>query len=728
MGGKKKSTNNTNNKASSSSSSSGEKTKSNVKKESKEKKEVTTTIVAKEKTEKKKVDTNKIKKEKSSTSSSRQKKINEKPYKSVLDFIYHSNKLLDKEKEAEAEEASLSSKSFKYVEVEECNMGCNGRANVKLILKSGVNSEFVKVGESITMRIPETTSNSDSSNTKAVRGVISTVTEKFIIATMDEFIDEWYESKLIMNKVFDEVTFKRYEFALKHLEHYEKTPATNIVNLCFKDSTDNDDDDNSGPKMLEDPEVDQLEFFNDNLNDSQKEAIKFALKSKEMALILGPPGTGKTTTIVELIRQAVVLKKLKVLVCAPSNIAVDNIVEKLSDENISSTKKVKLCRIGHPARLMDSVLKHSIDYNISVGEGVKVVNEIRKDINKLSKQILKTRGLERRKLREEMRELERELKVKEKEAIHEVIRWSNVVTCTLTGADDFYLRDKTFDLVIIDEAAQSIEIACWIALLKGKKCVLAGDNFQLPPTVLSPEAQRMGLETTLFERMYYKYKSSISRMLEIQYRMNEEIMQWSSNEFYEGKLLPHDSVKNILLCDIAGVSQDEAEVLTPLLMIDTANLGMDEVQLDSEDSTGSHMGKSKMNNYEVDLVYKYLKHLVNECKVSEYLIGIITPYSAQVQALRTKILDEFPFVEISTVDGFQGREKEVIIISTVRSNNNGDVGFLSEERRMNVAITRAKRHVALIGDSNTLKTDDFLSRMLQYFEDHADIRTADEFQ
>nr|CAG4712081.1 unnamed protein product [Naegleria fowleri] len=667
----------------------------------------------------------------SESSRSYRKKINYKPYSSVLDFIYHANKLLDLEKQAEADEAALSSKTYRYVQVEEYTMGCNGRCNVKLIMKSGssakVVTDFAKVGESVTLKVAEGGSDKKENEVKVVRGVISVVTDKYIIATMDEFLDEWYEaSKLLMNKVLDEVTFKRLEMALKHLEHYEKTPASNIVNLCFRPMSD-DENEELLPKFVEDREIDQMTFFSTTLNDSQKDAIKFALKSNDMALILGPPGTGKTTTVVELIRQAVVLKKLKVLVCAPSNIGIDNVVEKLSDENTGSTKKIKLCRIGHPARMMDSILKHSVDYNISVGEGVKVINDIRRDIIKISKQITKTRGLERRQLREELRTLEKELKQKEKEAIHDVIRFSDVVLCTLTGADDYYLRDKTFDLVIIDEAAQAIEMSCWIALLKGKRCVLAGDHFQLPPTVLSPEAQKQGLEVTLFERMYFRYKENISRMLNVQYRMNEEIMNWSSNEFYEGKLIAHDSVKSHLLCDLEGASQDEAETLTPLFMIDTANCDMEESQVDAEESTESHISKSKMNTFEVDLVEKYLRHLVEKCKISESLIGVITPYSAQVQALRAKISDEFPFVETSTVDGFQGREKEVIIICTVRSNKNGDVGFLSEERRMNVAVTRARRQVCIIGDSNTLKTNPFLNRMVHYFEEFADVRSAHDY-
>ena len=220
---------------------------------------------------------------------------------SVLDFIYHTNKLLDLEKEAEAEEASLSSKNFRYVEVQEYTVGCNGKCNVKLTMKSGSSSkvvtDFAKVGESINLKIAESSEKKETGEApKVVKGVISTVTEKFLIATMDEFLDEWYEAnKLLMNKVLDEVTFKRLDFALKHLEHAEKTPAASLVNFCFKPRSDEETE--ILPRQLEDREVDEMSFFSTKLNDSQKEAIKFALKSNDMALILGPPGTGKVCLI-----------------------------------------------------------------------------------------------------------------------------------------------------------------------------------------------------------------------------------------------------------------------------------------------------------------------------------------------------------------------------------------------------------------------------------------------
>jgi ATP-dependent RNA/DNA helicase IGHMBP2 len=247
--------------------------------------------------------------------------------------------------------------------------------------------------------------------------------------------------------------------------------------------------------------------------------------------------------VVEIIRQAVDLKQ-KVLVCGPSNISIDNIVEKLSD-----AKMKKIVRLGHPARIMDSIIKHSLDYNLIHGEGSSVVINIRKDIEKEFKKLSKTRGPEKKSIWNEIRTLKKELKKNEKKAIVDVLKYSNVVLTTCTGAMDYSLKDVVFDLVIVDEACQTLETACWIPLIKGSKCILAGDPFQLPPTILCKDIQKK-LEITLFERLYKKHKSEISRMLQIQYRMNEEIMNWSSNEFYEGKLVAHDSVKDRLLTDL----------------------------------------------------------------------------------------------------------------------------------------------------------------------------------
>ena len=362
---------------------------------------------------------------------------------------------------------------------------------------------------------------------------------------------------------------------------------------------------------------------------------------------------------------------------------------------------------------MDSIIKHSLDYNLIHGEGSSIVGNIRKDIEKEFKKLKKSKKSEKQTIWNEIKILKKELKKNEKKAIIDVLKYSNIILTTCTGSLDYSLKDIIFDLVIIDEACQCLETSCWIPLTKGKKCILAGDPFQLPPTILNKNIKKK-LEITLFERLYKKFKNEISRMLTIQYRMNEEIMNWSSNEFYEGKLIAHNSVKEILLIDIENVKEID-ETLTPLFMIDTGNCGIQENDVQENES--------KFNLEEIKLVEKHIEKLIKS-GIHESLIAVITPYSAQVHYLKSSLLEKYEFMEIGTVDGFQGREKDVVIISMVRSNTNGDVGFLSDKRRTNVAITRAKRHVCIIGDTNTLKTNEFLGRMSKYFLDNADVRSA----
>lgn len=240
-------------------------------------------------------------------------------------------------------------------------------------------------------------------------------------------------------------------------------------------------------QYLDEETTEKISFCNPNLNDSQRDAVRFVLRAKEMGFILGPPGTGKTTSIVEVIRQAAQFSahnelpttKSKILVCAPSNIAIDNIVEKLAINAKGS--KLKFVRLGHPARLLDSVLKYSLDYNLSTGEGSKIVNQIRKDIENAYKTMSNRKQPRevRNACRNEVRLLRKELKQREKQAVEEVIRDAQVVLCTTTGANDYYLREVVFDWVIVDEAAQAMEIASWMAMLKGKRAILAGNLQQL---------------------------------------------------------------------------------------------------------------------------------------------------------------------------------------------------------------------------------------------------------
>eukprot|EP01080_Neovahlkampfia_damariscottae_P004844 gene4844-8429_t len=616
----------------------------------------------------------------------------------VSKFVTEQKKLLLLEKEAEAEKSS-NSKKVKIIVVTEVSVGLSGRTEGKFLFRGGSQDLTFRTGESIQLKTQET---KEEKSSDPINGVVSIVTDKDITISLDgEFNDEWETKKLILSKIPNEVTYKRMFTTLDYLQQIESEyshPAKKMINVAFYD------------KKPERIEIKDLNFHNSNLNDSQKEAIQFSLETNDISLILGPPGTGKTTTLVEIIRQAVDLG-MKILVCGPSNISIDNIVEKLSD-----MKMKKMVRLGHPARIMDSIIKHSLDYNLLHGEGSSIVSNIRKDIEKEFKKLKKSKKSEKSSIWNEIKTLKKELRKNEKKAVFDVLKYSNIVLTTCTGAMDYSLKDTIFDLIIIDEACQSLETSCWIPLLKGKKCILAGDPFQLPPTILNTKVQKK-LEITLFERLYKQHKNEISRMLNLQYRMNEEIMNWSSNEFYEGKLIAHDSVKDRLLIDFEGV-EDIDETITPLFMIDTGSCGLEENDIEE--------GESRFNLEEAKLVVKHVEKLI-ESGLHESCIAIITPYSAQVHALKSLLLEKYEFMEIGTVDGFQGREKDAIIISMVRSNKNGDVGFLSDERRTNVAITRAKRHVCIIGDTDTLRTNQFLSRMSKYFIDNADVRSAQDY-
>ncbi|VFQ92452.1 unnamed protein product [Cuscuta campestris] len=324
----------------------------------------------------------------------------------------------------------------------------------------------------------------------------------------------------------------------------------------------------------------------------------------------------------------------------------------------------------------------------------------------------------KREIRRELKTLSKEERKRQQLAVTDVIKNAEVVLTTLTGALTHKLENTSFDVVIIDEAAQALEIACWIALLKGSRCILAGDHLQLPPTIQSVEAEKKGLGRTLFERIADLYSDDVMSMLTVQYRMHELIMNWSSKELYDSKIEAHASVAKHMLYDLDDVKMSSSTEPT-LVLIDIAGCDMEEKK-DEEDST--------MNEGEALVAITHAKRLV-QSGVRASDIGVITPYAAQVlllKVLRSKE-DKLKDMEISTVDGFQGREKEAIIISMVRSNSKQEVGFLSDRRRMNVAVTRARRHCCLVCDTETVSSDAFLKRLVEYFEEHGEYLSASEY-
>lgn len=538
-----------------------------------------------------------------------------------------------------------------------------------------------------------------------VEGVVYRLSDSAITISIDDFPDDDLICvPLKVEKVANYLTYKRLSDTLTLLEkaHHENPVCAVLFDRkrpSFNDSID-------------------FTPLNKNLDSSQIEAVKLALQAQELALIHGPPGTGKTTTLVEYISQEVIRGK-RVLACAGSNIAIDNIVEGLSKVTLPSSKPIDVVRLGHPARLLPETLKFSLDYKVLHSDEAGLAKDCREEIKQLNKRLLRLKNKdyeERRDIRREIRHLCKEERQRQKSAVDRALSNARVICCTLSGAASFQIsKVPIFDVVVIDEAAQSTEPSCWGAILRGKKCVLAGDHLQLPPTVLSNEAARNGLSNTLFERAQSLWGNETSKMLSVQYRMNAIIMQWSSDELYNSGVHAHHSVASHTLND------EGARTTVPvLLFIDTAGCDMEEQRDEDCDSLS--------NAEEAEIAMKHVKTLCNS-GIDMANIGIITPYSAQVnllRSLRNSMLG--PELEISTVDGFQGREKDAIVISMVRSNTNNEVGFLKDYRRMNVAITRAKKHCTLIGDSETISADKFLDRLVYYFQENGEYESAESYR
>ena len=442
----------------------------------------------------------------------------------------------------------------------------------------------------------------------------------------------------------------------------------------------------------------------DGLNASQQEAVKFALAADDLAIIHGPPGTGKTTTVVELVRQLAEADQ-SVLACAPSNTGVDNLLQGLVAAG------VKCVRLGHPARVMSDLQDLTLDSLVANHDNMQWVKSLLREAEDLFRQAGRyTRARParnaKRGLRDDAKQLKQQARELEKQAVADVLNSASVI-CTTTTIDEELLGDRYFDWAVIDEACQSTEPGCWVPLRRAERVVMAGDHCQLPPTILSSAAIQEGFGVSLMERSIGVHPGA-AKMLEVQYRMHEQIMRFSSQEFYDDRLSAHESVVGHTLAQLANVKPNPllpGWLDEPLLFIDTAGADYDE-ELEPD-------GLSKRNPQEAALVLKKVEQLA-DCGIPLDSIAVIAPYAAQVRLIRAQRPSSE--LEVDTVDGFQGREKEAVVITLVRSNRTGEIGFLADERRMNVALTRARRKLIVIGDSSTLGRHEFYARLMNYFE------------
>ena len=552
--------------------------------------------------------------------------------------------------------------------------------------------------------------NNDGADNPSISGVVTSVRPNNIKLTL--FVDElpdWVDNgKLGVDLLFDESSYKEMENAVNQVMKAKNNRVEQLREILLGYET-------AKFKTLTPVTI-------STLNESQNKAVNNILAAEDLAIVHGPPGTGKTTTIVQAIREIVALEK-QTLVCAPSNTAVDLLTEKLNEQGLN------VLRIGHPARVSEFQVAHTLDAKISAHKEYKTIKELKKrsiEFRNLALKYKRHFGREERNQRkaimDESRKLQQEASKIEEYIVEDLLSKADVITCTLVGSTAFVLKDLNFKTVFIDEAAQALEPATWIPILRAEKVVLAGDHFQLPPTVKSVKTAREGLNVTLFEKAIGRQKADV--MLETQYRMNEKIMNFSGKEFYKGLLKAAPMVKDWVL----GTENDLISV--PVEFIDTAGCSFEE-KLNKE-------SLSTYNPDEADLLLKHFNLLFEALESSgknilEYRAGIISPYKAQVELLREKI-KQLSFIErmeknivVNTVDGFQGQERDIIYISLVRSNSTGEIGFLGDIRRMNVAITRAKKKLVVVGDSATLGSHPFYKDFLNYAESINAYKSAWEF-
>jgi len=525
---------------------------------------------------------------------------------------------------------------------------------------------------------------------------------KVLLATNKEDLPDWVEEgRLGIDLTFDEMSYREMEIAMKKVMEAYKTRLAELRDVLLGDVAARFTDEQTADIPA--------------LNASQNEAVRKIVQSKDVAIIHGPPGTGKTTTLVQAILKTSETQK-RLLVTAPSNTAVDLLTEKLANEGVN------VIRIGNPSRVSDVLLEHTLDAQIMSHRSYKNLKEYRKtadEYKRLASQHKRKFGHEERAQRQlfksESHRLLQEADRLEDYITDDLLNHVQVITCTLVGAANKAIRHLEYDTVFIDEAAQALEPACWIPISRAKRVVLAGDHCQLPPTVKSLEAEKGGLGKTLFEKCIER-QPNVAVMLKTQYRMHHLIMEFSNRQFYNSELQAHESVHSSDLHQFDPVFAPGLAVE----FIDTAGSGYNEVETPESSSSA--------NPEEANLLLNHLLHLLKDYTPAEEAahlqIGVIAPYRAQINYLQDRV-EHMPLLHglrqkrklsVGTVDSFQGQERDIIYISMTRSNDKGEIGFLSDMRRMNVAMTRAKKKLVIIGDSATLGHHPFYAAFLTYVE------------
>lgn len=547
----------------------------------------------------------------------------------------------------------------------------------------------------------------NNEDNQSVNGVVNVVRDHEMLITLnaDDTPDWVFGGKLGVQLLFDENAYKEMERALVKVTAAENNRLEELRQIILgnKSATFTE---NSARTIRE-------------LNESQNRALNSCLSANDISIIHGPPGTGKTTTLIQAILQTLRTEN-QILVCAPSNAAVDLIAEKLGEYPID------VVRIGHPARVNNEILSKTLEVKVSKHSRYKEFKILKKrsaEYHNLAHKYKRNFGPaereQKRLLFSEAKRFSAEANLLYDYIKNDILIKTRVIATTLVGANNPAIQKMHFPIVFIDEAAQGMEPATWIPIIKADKVVFAGDHCQLPPTIKSFEAAKKGLSSTLFEKAIQRNNADV--MLAEQYRMNFQIMGFSNRLFYKNELKANIHVHDWLI-----FPED-----LPVEFIDTAGCGFHE-QFNKEN-------KSAFNPEEMNLLFKHLDQYLVGVQTLKLLdtidrIGIISPYKAQVSQMQENLeinqalADEFKhLVSINTIDAFQGQERDIIYISLVRSNEKSEIGFLSDTRRMNVAITRARKKLVIFGDSGTIGNHSFYNAFLDYVNEIGGYKSAFEY-
>lgn len=556
---------------------------------------------------------------------------------------------------------------------------------------------FFQAGSSVSLFV------NDPKKKLSASGIVSKVNERYMTMVLNrEDPPDWIdEGRLGVDLLFDESTYDEMEKAMRKMAEVKEGRLKELAAILLG---------KQAPRFSN-----GYAFDHPGLNESQNAALSLIRSSQDLALVHGPPGTGKTTTLVEAIKDTVAEEK-QVMVTAASNAAVDLLAEKLTLQGL------RVLRVGHPARVTDEVVSCTLDARLAEHADAKMLKDLRRkaeEFRTMGKKYKRNFGRaerqQRKMLLDEARNLRDDVRMLEDHMIHDELNKAEVIACTLVGANNSYIFNRTYKTLFIDEASQALEPASWIPIMKAHRVVMAGDHWQLSPTVKSREAAASGLAETLFERAIKAYDADT--MLETQYRMYDAIMQFSNKKFYNGKLL-----------SASMIAQRRAIADRQVEFIDTAGCGFDE-KLNPETL-------STYNEEEAHFVLQRLDQILKELDEkdrSRVTIGVIAPYKAQSELLRKYISEKgwdeqlLKRITINSVDAFQGQERDIMMISLTRSNPNGEIGFLADERRMNVAMTRARHLLVMIGDSATLSANSFFDELVQDFQQRNVYHSAFEY-